>query len=429
MDMFRYYLKLSLRNLMANRLFFSLMITTLAVGVGVFLANIAIIKTMTNDPLPNKSDRVFNVSFNIWPNNNPSAKLLPIMRYDDAMHLLKNDIATHSMIHYQSQVYTRAIDSKTLSRVKAKVRATTPGFFPLTDAPFAFGGSWSDDYATQVVLGHRMNQQLFGGGNSVGKVIDVEGKPFEVVGVLKAWQLKPLFYHPGNDQAFEVIDDIFVPIETAINNSWVVQVQSRSAERIDSVSETRGKNHFFIHAFVQLDRPAQKIAMQNYLDDYSILRQQGGEFLRDNDNRLLDVNQWLELNKVVDERMLAFGLATSLFLAVCIFNASSLLLARYHSARFETGLRRALGARVKDIFYQGLVESTVIGICCAILALIFGWIFLKLSLRLFPDLEHISDIDGSLMLTGVAIAMLTSFVSMIYPLLKSCHGSVSTTLK
>ena len=127
--------------------------------------------------------------------------------------------------------------------------------------------------------------------------------------------------------------------------------------------------------------------------------------------------------------MLAFGLATSLFLAVCIFNASSLLLARYHSARFETGLRRALGARVKDIFYQGLVESTVIGICCAILALIFGWIFLKLSLRLFPDLEHISDIDGSLMLTGVAIAMLTSFVSMIYPLLKSCHGSVSTTLK
>ena len=318
MDMFRYYLKLSLRNLMANRLFFSLMITTLAVGVGVFLANIAIIKTMTNDPLPNKSDRVFNVSFNIWPNNNPSAKLLPIMRYDDAMHLLKNDIATHSMIHYQSQVYTRAIDSKTLSRVKAKVRATTPGFFPLTDAPFAFGGSWSDDYATQVVLGHRMNQQLFGGGNSVGKVIDVEGKPFEVVGVLKAWQLKPQFYHPGNDQAFEVIDDIFVPIETAINNSWVVQVQSRSAERIDSVSETRGKNHFFIHAFVQLDRPAQKIAMQNYLDDYSILRQQGGEFLRDNDNRLLDVNQWLELNKVVDERMLAFGLATSLFLAVCI---------------------------------------------------------------------------------------------------------------
>ncbi len=50
MEMFNYYLKLSFRNLIRNQLFFILMISTLAVGVGIFLANIAIIKSMSSDP-------------------------------------------------------------------------------------------------------------------------------------------------------------------------------------------------------------------------------------------------------------------------------------------------------------------------------------------------------------------------------------------
>ncbi len=122
------------------------------------------------------------------------------------------------------------------------------------------------------------------------------------------------------------------------------------------------KNGFFIQAFVQLDTLEQKSLMQQYLDNYSQHRKAQGEYLRANENRLLDVNEWLTHQKVVDERMLAFALASSLFLAVCIFNASSLLLARYHSARFETGLRRAVGARMKDVFYQGVVESMLIGV-------------------------------------------------------------------
>lgn len=429
MEMFNYYLKLSVRNLKRNRLFFILMISTLAVGVGVFLANIAIIKSMANDPIPHKSDRIFNVTLNIWPNENPDARLRETMRYDDAMHILKNDIATNTLVHYQSKVYTRDINSDNLSRYPAVVRATTPDFFPMMDAPFAFGGAWTEDHAKQIVIGDSLNQQVFNGGDSVGKTIEIDGKSFEVVGVLKPWVVKPMFYHVTGTQAFDISDDIFAPIETAMDSEWAINVQSSQTEQIDSVSDNRGKNGFFIQAFVQLDTPQQKLAMQQYLDNYSQHRKEQGDFLRANDNRLLDVNQWLEHHNVVDERMLAFAIATSLFLAVCIFNASSLLLARYHSARFETGLRRAIGARIKDIFYQGLVESMIIGLCCAALALVFGWLFLKISMTLFPKLQYTSDIDASLIIFGVIIALTTSFISMIYPLIRSCQTSLSTTLK
>jgi len=429
MEMFNYYLKLSYRNLIRNRLFFILMITTLAVGVGVFLANIAIIKSMSADPIPHKSDKIFNVSLNIWPNDNPDAELIEIMRYDDAMHILKNDIATHTMVHYQSQVYTRDINSKNLTRHQAVVRATTPEFFPLTDAPFAFGGAWQQDYAKQIVIGDSLNQRIFGGGNNVGKTLEIDGKPFEIVGVLKPWILKPLFYSASFGQQFSKTDDIYAPIETALDSEWAIALRSMSSERINSVSDNRGKNGFFIQAFVQLDTLEQKKSMQEYLDNYSQYRKAQGEFLRANDNRLLDVNQWLTHQKVVDERMLAFALASSLFLAVCIFNASSLLLARYHSARFETGLRRAVGARIKDVFYQGVVESMLIGLCCAVLTLIFGWLFLQISITLFPALQQTSDIDITLILMGIGIALITSFISMLYPLIRSCRTPLSTTLK
>ncbi|MBO1256058.1 ABC transporter permease [Alteromonas sp. 5E99-2] len=429
MEMFNYYLKLSVRNLIRNKLFFTLMISTLAVGVGVFLANIAIIKSMSADPIPHKSNKIFNVSLNIWPNDNPDAELLEIMRYDDAMHLLKNDIATHTMVHYQSQVYVRDSESTSLARHKAKVRATTQGFFPLTDAPFEFGGSWQQDRAKQLVISNQLNQQVFAGENSVGKILEIDGTPFEIVGVLKPWKLKPNFYNAAYEQAFSSADDIFAPIETAMDHEWSVDVRSSATEHIATVSDNRGKNGFFIQAYVQLDTPEQKQEMQQYLDNYSQHRKEQGEYLRANNNRLLDVNQWLTYQSVVDERMLAFGLATSLFLIVCIFNASSLLLARYHSARFETGLRRAVGARIKDVFYQGLVESLLVGMCCAVFSLLFGWLFLQISIELFPSIQRTSDIDTTLILIGIGIALVTSFISMFYPLIRSCKTPLSTTLK
>ena len=247
--------------------------------------------------------------------------------------------------------------------------------------------------------------------------------------MLKPWNLKPAFYKAAFEQAFEPTDDIYAPIETAMDNEWAIDLRNMSTDRINSVSDNRGKNGFFIQAFVQLDTLEQKSLMQQYLDNYSQHRKAQGEYLRANENRLLDVNEWLTHQKVVDERMLAFALASSLFLAVCIFNASSLLLARYHSARFETGLRRAVGARMKDVFYQGVVESMLIGLCCAVLTLLFGWLFLQISMTLFPALKQTSDIDITLLLMGIAIALITSFISMLYPLIRSCRTSLSTTLK
>ncbi|MCJ8273206.1 MAG: ABC transporter permease [Psychrosphaera sp.] len=430
MEMFSYYVKLSVRNLSRNALFFTLMITTLAVGVGVLLANLAILKSMSNDPIPHKSDRIFNISMNAWPNSNSGHKQpLHILRYRDAMEILKSDIPTHSLAHYQSSVYTRDAESKSLTRYSAQVRATTKGFFDLTDAPFAYGGSWQQPNALELVIGDSLNMQLFGGGNSVGKTIEIDDKMFRVVGVLKPWRLQPKFYHVTGNQGFELTEDVYAPLETALDSEWGIAVRTSSTERSNSPSDSRGKNVFYLQMFVQLDDAAQKADFLNFLDSYSQSLKDAGEHPLDINNRLLDVNEWLEFNDVVDDRMLAFALATALFLAVCIFNASSLLISRYHAAKFETGLRRAVGASRKDLFYQGTVESLIIGFCCAVLALLLGALFLQLSQTFFPRLDRIGRLDGEMAALGLLIALSTTFLSALYPLIRSCTMSLSDEIK
>ena len=430
MEMLSYYIKLSVRNLSRNALFFTLMITTLAVGVGVFLANLAILKSMSNDPIPHKSDRIFNISTNSWPSDNPSHdQPLYILRYRDAMEILKSDIPTHSLAHYQSSVYTRDAESKSLTRYGAQVRATTKGFFDLTDAPFAYGGGWQQPNALELVIGDSLNMQLFGGGNSVGKTIEIDDKMYRVVGVLKPWRLQPKFYHVTEEQAFELTEDIYAPLETALDNEWGIAARTSSTESFTSPSDTRAKNVFYLQIFAQLDDAAQKADFQHFLDSYSQSLKDAGEHPLDINNRLLNVNEWLEFNEVVDDRMLAFALATALFLAVCIFNASSLLIGRYHAGKFESGLRRAVGASRKDLFYQGTVESLIIGLCCSVLALLLGFLFLKLSQSFFPRLGHIGQLDGQMVVLGLVIALATTFLSALYPLIRSCTMSLSAEIK
>jgi putative ABC transport system permease protein len=65
-------------------------------------------------------------------------------------------------------------------------------FFAMFALPFRFGGAWArqDDAAgaAVAVLGGPLNDALFGGADSVGRAVVVDGRPFRVVGVVDGAQ-------------------------------------------------------------------------------------------------------------------------------------------------------------------------------------------------------------------------------------------------
>jgi putative ABC transport system permease protein len=141
------------------------------------------------------------------------------------------------------------------------------------------------------------------------------------------------------------------------------------------------------------------------------------------------VNEWLLEQNIVDQKVLAFTLASVLFLLVCIFNASSLLLSRFHSAKFEVGLRRAVGASNKHMLMQGITESVLLGLIAGAMSLMLSWLFLKLSIEFLPDLANIAVLEPKLLLLGVALALATSVSSALYPLYRANRYTISAELK
>lgn len=427
--MLSYYLKLALISFKRAPSLYFLVILTLSIGVGLLSANLALVNTMASDPLPEKSDRVFHVSMNTWPTDQPSAEPMHILRYRDAMKITEFALSEHSAIFYASGVYARDAESKSLTRYDSDVRATTPGFFPLTQAPFAYGSAFKHSSGMEVVIGDDLNQKIFAGANSVGKTLELNGELLTIVGVLKPWTLRPLFYHATEGRAFNATDDIYVPLETSIDLRWAIHARSSTTEENGSVGNSRDKDVYYLQAWVELPAKHDLPSFQDYLDHYSQTLKDAGEHPLDIRNELDDVNSWLLKLKVVDQKVLAFTLASILFLCVCVFNASSLLLSRFHAGKFEVGLRRAVGASNRHMLMQGLMESVLVGLIAGVLALALSWLFLKFSAQFLPDLSKIAVLEPKILLAGLLLALVTAIASALYPLYRASRYTISAELK
>jgi putative ABC transport system permease protein len=427
--MFSYNLKLALYSFKRAPSLYFLVLLTLSIGVGLLCANLALVSSMAGDPIPEKSKQLFHVSMNTWPNDEPQAEPFHILRYREAIKITESDIPKNSAVFYASGVYARDAESTSLKRFDSSVRATTPGFFALTNAPFAYGNGFAKSSGMEVVIGSVLNQKIFAGANSVGKTLELDGELLTITGVLKPWFLRPLFYHATEGRAFNLTDDIYVPLETGIDLGWSIHARSSSTVSYKGVEFTRDRDVFYLQAWVQLEDKAQQQAFQNYLDNYSQTLKDAGEHPLDIMNELRDVNAWLSEQKIVDQKVLAFTLASVLFLCVCVFNASSLLLSRFHSAKFEVGLRRAIGASNRNILNQGLTESVLLGLVAGVVSLLLSWLFLKLSITFLPDLENIAVLEPKLLLLGMLLALFTSVSSALYPLYRANRYTISAELK
>ena len=80
----------------------------------------------------------------------------------------------------------------------------------------------------------------------------------------------------------------------------------------------------------------------------------------------------MQRNKVVGTDNKAMLIMAFAFLAVCLVNTVGLLLAKFLNAAPIAGVRRALGASRRDIFWQHLTESGVVAVAGGIAGGLLG---------------------------------------------------------
>ena len=232
------------------------------------------------------------------------------------------------------------------------------------ETPFLYGGGWNakadEGPEPVIVLSKETNQKAFGGANSVGKTLRWHDREFRVIGVLNDWEPAPKYFDVCNG-SFDDPRRRLRPLRLGPvlelgsdgnTNCWKTEV-------IDSYQDFLNSECIWFEAWFEL-RTADKVrAFREFLDNY-VIEQKQGRFPRPLNNYLYDVDGWLKRNDVVGDDNKAMLMLAFAFLAVCLVNTVGLLLAKFLNAAPIAGVRRALGASRRDIFWQHLTEAGVI---------------------------------------------------------------------
>jgi putative ABC transport system permease protein len=438
MTMLAYYIELAVRSLKRSPGLTLLMVLTIGFGVAASMTTYSVFRAVSGDPIPWKSSQLFVPQIDNWGPSGRSADGEPpdAMDYNDAMKLMRDHRAKLQSAMYQISPSIVPADASK-HPINTSGHAVYSEFFPMLDVPFKYGSGWTADDDSQraavAVISAKLNEKLFGGANSVGRTLNIEGKDYRVVGVLDEWNPQPRFYDVVNSGGFSTgRDAVFLPFERAISVG-MANDGNTNCNAIPAESGFLGLQHsecVWIAYMAELDDAAAAAAYKQYLAGYTHQQQQSGRFGWAPNNRLRSLPQWLDSEHVVPSDTKVSLLVALGLLLVCLVNTAGLLLAKFLRRSSEIGVRRALGAQRLSIYAQFLTEAGIIGLTGGVLGLLLtgvgvasvGWVLPK-------DIASLAHVDLLLLALTLLIAVIATLLAGLYPTFRASRVQPAWQLK
>lgn len=448
--MFRYYLELALQNLRRNPWLTALTVLAIGVGIGSSMSVYSVLHAMSRNPAPEVTRRLYmprldNYGPEVWASyaerlaDRSDAGLPRMLSYRDAMALREEGPEVRRSPSLIARVM---VADRHGGQVEANVGlvAVDDPFFEMFRLTFLHGRPWSREAGAArervVVVAETLAQRYFGRADAIGETIRINGESFRIVGVVARWRLYPRFYAPLGAKssnplaAFTVEDELYIPFDT-----YVADYRRRSeAPGARSPNPTpvspdcplpmlpRAREGWFtgecawVPLWVEL-RTAQEVgAYRAFLQGYAAEQQRMGRFRWDAATRLDNAGERIESGWFVPEEFQVAPLVGFGFLAVCVINASGLMLARFYRRRRELGLRRALGATRGSLLVQCLTEAALIGACGGLLGLVLLRASVAIQDAMFPpEMAGFTLPDMRLVLATLMISVLAAMAAGVLP--------------
>jgi putative ABC transport system permease protein len=281
-----------------------------------------------------------------------------------------------------------------------------------------------------VVISRKLNDQFFGGANSVGKSFALGGDSYRVVGVLDDWPLVPRIYNL-HIRPYGPIDELFIPFSRAIKAQASATSSMSCQETTTASFEVRLRSEcLWIQLWVELPAAADVAKYRTALNNYAADQQRTGRFNWPPHTQIRDVMQWLQYRHIVPNELGLLVFASFGFLFVCLMNAMGLMLARIIGRTQDLSVRRALGASRTAIIRQCLVETAVIGILGAILGLLLTVLgVLVMRAALADDFAALTYLNAKTIGIEVMLAIAATIGAGLYPTWRAAHVEPALQLK
>ncbi|MGH8192623.1 MAG: ABC transporter permease [Rhodanobacteraceae bacterium] len=434
--MFGYYFDLALRSLKRSPGLTALMVLSIGVGVALAMSTWTLQHVMARDPIPHKSAEIYFPTVDMW---GPAAHAKAsngseppdLLDYGTTEALLRDHRAK-----YQSAVYAiqpAVIPARTdLHPFHESGFAVGGEFFPMLDVPFRYGTGWSDaDDAARaqvVVVSQALNDKVFGGGNSVGKTLGLDGRDYRVVGVLGDWHPRPAFYDiPAVGALLQNPPGVFLPFNTAIA-AQISGYGGTDCFKSPTESGYAGllrSSCVWLSYVVQLDTPAAAQRYKNYLEGFARQR-----FSWPPNVRLYGLMAWLNHMQVVPDTFQFLNLVGIGLLIVCLVDTIGLMLAKFLRRSGEIGIRRALGAPRRAIYAQFLTEAALIGVAGGILGIPLTWLaLLWIRSKMAVGWYWITQLNAGLLALTLGVAVVATILAALYPVWRAAHVQPAIQIK
>src|SRR5574341_366553 len=238
-----------------------------------------------------------------------------------------------------------------------RIMGITPEYVNVMNANVATGEFISAANVTArsavVVLGAQIAQQLFDTGDPVGQTVRINNQPFRVIGVMEA---------KGGTGFFNVDTQIFVPFTTATS-------------RLLGRGSFRGQNNASVLNVKIVDSSLQDQAVQEISE---VLRERHRVQFQDDCNIPSQQDILNTANQVTGILTIFLGGVAGISLIVGGIGIMNIMLVSVTERTREIGIRKAVGARKRDILAQFLTEATILSVSGGLIGILSGTLVARL---------------------------------------------------
>lgn len=271
-----------------------------------------------------------------------------------------------------------------------EIAASTADMFSVMNIEIGSGRliskSDADKGSKVVVLGPKSAETLFGSvDDALGKTVKIEDQGFKVIGIAKA--------KGGGGMGMPSIDEhVYMPFKASLSFNpdkkyYAIYLKADSPESIS-----------------QIKSDAKKILLKRYkTDEFSVVEQ----------TEILDtVNS---IFSILNSILVAIAAISLIVGGVGIMN---IMFVSVVERIREIGIRRAIGARRRDILLLFLMESVLLSSFGGILALILSWTVVLFLQQLFP-----AYIDITTVIIALGVSSLVGIIFGVFPAKKAADLS------